>query len=106
MCITQWKATRGEKYQAGPAYGNDVQVMQRTLEMDCDVSLRRACQHYKVCLAEDAHARRELGPVLLLVSDVRAYSVQMILWCGTKNAQRTAVARELIEERYRSSTPR
>ena len=30
-------ATRGEKYQAGAAYDNDVQVMQRTLESEYDV---------------------------------------------------------------------
>ena len=72
-------ATRGEKYQAGAAYDNDVQVMQRTLKSEHDVSLGRACQHYKACLAEETQARRELGLVLLLVTDVRAYSVQMVL---------------------------
>ena len=52
-------ATRGEKYQAGAAYDNDVQVMQRTLESEYEVSLGRVCQHYKVCLAEETQARRE-----------------------------------------------
>ena len=99
-------ATRGEKYQAGVAYDNDVHVMQRTLESEYEVSLGRVCQHYKVCLAEETQARRELGLALLLVTDVRAYSVQMVLRCGTKNAQSTAAARELFEERYRSSSPR
>ena len=99
-------ATRGEKYQAGAAYDNDLQVMQRTLESEYDVSLGRVCQHYKVCLAQETQARSELGLALLLVTDVRAYSVQMVLRCGTQNAQRTAAARELFEERYRSSTPR
>ena len=99
-------ATRGEKYQAGAAYDNDVQAMQRTLESDYEVSLGRVCQHYKVCLAEETQARRELGLALLLVTDVRAYNVQMVLRCGTKNAQSTAAARELFEERYRSSSPR
>ena len=99
-------ATRGEKYQAGAAYDNDVQVMQRTLESEYEVSLGRVCQHYKVCLAEETQARRELGLALLLVTDVRAYSVQMVLRCGTKNAQSTAAARELFEERYPSSSPR
>ena len=99
-------ATRGEKYQAGAAYDNDVQAMQRTLESDYEVSLGRVCQHYKVCLAEETQARRELGLALLLVTDVRAYSVQMVLRCGTKNAQSTAAARELFEERYRSHSPR
>ena len=32
-------ATRGEKYQAGAAYDNDVQAMQRTLESEYEVSL-------------------------------------------------------------------
>ena len=99
-------ATRGQKYQAGAAYDNDVQVMQRTLESEYEVSLGRVCQHYKVCLAEETQARRELGLALLLVTDVRAYTVQMVLRCGTKNAQSTAAARELFEERYRSSSPR
>ena len=99
-------ATRGEKYQARAAYDNDVQVMQRTLESEYEVSLGRVCQHYKVCLAEETQARRELGPALLLVTDVRAYSVQMVLRCGTKNAQSTAAARELFQERYPSSSPR
>ena len=99
-------ATRGEKYQAGAAYDNDVQVMQRTLKSEYEVSLGRVCQHYKVCLAEETQARRELGLALLLVTDVRAYSVQMVLRCGTKNAQSTAAARELFEERYPSSSPR
>ena len=85
-------ATRGEKYQAGAAYDNDVQVMQRTLESEYEVSLGGVCQHYKVCLAEETQARRELGLALLLVTDVRAYSVQMVLRCGTKNAQSTAAA--------------
>ena len=80
-------ATEGEKYQAGAAYDNDVQAMQRTLESDYEVSLGRVCQHYKVCLAEETQARRELGLALLLVTDMRAYSVQMVLRCGTKNAQ-------------------
>ena len=66
----------------------------------------RVCQHYKVCLAEETQARRELGLALLLVTDVRAYSVRMVLRCGTKNAQSTAAARKLFEERYRSSSPR
>ena len=98
-------ATRGEKYQAGAAYDNDVQAMQRTLEVDYEVSLGRVCQHYKVCLAEETQARRELGLALLPVTDVRACSVQMVLRCGTKNAQSMAAARELFEERYRSSSP-
>ena len=85
-------ATRGEKYQAGAAYENDVQAMQRTLESDYEVSLGRVCKHYKVCLAEETQARRELGLALLLVTDVRAYSVQMVLRCGTKNAQSDAAA--------------
>ena len=99
-------ATRGEKYQAGAAYDNHVQVMQSTLESEYDVSLGRVCQQYKVCLAEETRARRELGLALLLVTDVRAYSVQMVIRCGTKNAQSRAAARELFEERYRSSSPR
>ena len=99
-------ASRGENYQARPAYDNDVQVMQCTLEMEYNVSLRRVCQHYKVCLAEDRSTRRELSPALLLVSEVRAYSVQMILRCATRNAQRRAAARQLFEEPYRSTTPR
>ena len=99
-------ATRGEKYQAGAAYDNDVHVMQRTPEGEYDVSLGRVCHRYKVWLAEDARARREWGVAQLLVTDVRAYSVQVILRCGTQNAQSTATARELFEERYRSSTPR
>ena len=70
------------------------------------MSLGRVCQHYKVRLAEETQARRELGLALLLVTDVRAYSVQMVLRCGTKNAQSTAAARELFEERYPSSSPR
>ena len=70
------------------------------------MSLGRVCQHYKVCLAEETQARRELGLALLLVTDLRAYSVQMALRCGTKNAQSTAAARELFEERYGSSSPR
>ena len=68
-------ATRGEKYQAGAAYDNDVQAMQRTLESDYEVSRGRVCQHYKVCLAKETQARRELGLALLLVTDVRAYNV-------------------------------
>ena len=99
-------ATRGEKYQAGAAYDNDVQAMRRTLESEYEVSLGRVCQRYKVCLADETQARRELGLALLLVTDVRAYSVQMVLRCGTKNAQSTTAARELFEERYRSSSPR
>ena len=98
-------ATRGEKYQARAAYDNDVQVMQRTLESEYEVSLGRVCQHYKVCLAEETQARRELGLALLLVTDVRAYSVRMVLRCGTNNAQSTAAATELFEERYPSSSP-
>ena len=98
-------ASRGEKYQAGAAYDNDVQGIQRTLESDYEVSLGRVCQHYKVCLAEETQARPELGLALLLMTDVRAYSVQMVLRCGTKNARSTAAARELFEERYRSGTP-
>ena len=65
-------ATRGEKYQAGVAHDNDVQAMQRTLESEYEVSLGRVCQHYKVCLAEETQARRELGLALLLGTDVRA----------------------------------
>ena len=65
-------ATRGEKYQAGAAHDNDVQAMQRTLESDYEVSLGRVCQHYKVCLAEETQACRELGLALLRVTDVRA----------------------------------
>ena len=80
--------------------------MQHRLEEDYEVSLGRVCHHYKVCLAEETQARRELGLALLLVTDVRAYSVQMVLRCGTNNAQSTAAARELFEERYRSSSPR
>ena len=80
--------------------------MQRTLESEYEVSLGRVCQHYKVCLAEETQARRELGLALLLVTDVRAYSMQMVLCCGTKIAQSTAAARELFEERYPSSSPR
>ena len=99
-------ATRGEKYQAGAAYDNDVQVMQRTLESEYEVSLGPVCQLYKVCLAEETQARRELGLALLLVTDVRAYSVQLVLRCGTKNAQSTAAAGELFEERYPSRSPR
>ena len=68
-------ATGGEKYQARPAYDTDVQVMQRTVEAEYDVSLGPVCQLNKVCLTDDANARRELGLALLLVSDVRAYSV-------------------------------
>ena len=98
-------ATRGEKYQAGAACDNDVHLMHRTLESEYEVSLGRVCQHYKVCLAEETQARRVLVLALLLVTDVRAYSVQMVLRCGTKNAQSTAAARELFEERYRSSSP-
>ena len=56
-----------------------MQVMQCTLEVEYDVSLGQAWQHYKVCLAEDAQARREWGLALLLVTDVRAYNVQMVL---------------------------
>ena len=63
-------------------------------------------QYYKVCLAEETPPRREFGLALLLRTDVRAYSVQMALRCGTKNAQSTAAGRELFEERYRSSSPR
>ena len=99
-------ATRGEKYRAGAAYDNHVQAMQRTLESKYEVSLGRVCQHYKVCLAEETQGRPESGMALLLVTDVRAYSVQMVLRCGTKNAQSTAAARELFEERYRSTSPR
>ena len=99
-------ATRGEKYQTGTAYDNDVQVMRRTLEAEYDVSLGRVCQHYKVCLAEDAQARCEFGLALLPVTDVRAYGVQMVLRCGTKNAQSSVAAKELFEERYCRSTPR
>ena len=100
------EATRGEKYEVGPAYDNDVQAMQSTVEGEYDVSLGRVCQHYKVCLAEDAQARRELDPALRVVTYLRAYNVQMILRCRTKNAQSTAAAKELFEERYRSTTPR
>ena len=80
--------------------------MQHTLELEYEVSLGRVCQHYKECLAEETQARRELGLALLLVTDVRAYSVQMVLRRGTKNAQSTAAARELFEEGYRSNSPR
>ena len=96
-------ATRGDKYKAAAAYDNDVQVMQRTLESEYDVSLRRVCQHYKVCLAKKTQARRELCLALLLLTDVRAYSVQMVLRRGTKNARNTAAARELFGERCRRS---
>ena len=96
-------ATRGEKYQARPAYDNDMQVMHRTLEGEYDGSLGRVCQHYKVCLAEDAQGRHKLGLALRMVTHVRASNVQMIGLCGTKN---TAAARELFDERYHSSTPR
>ena len=58
------------------------------------------------CVWPRKHKRRELGLALLLVTDVRAYSVQMVLRCGSKNAQSTAAARELFEERYPSSSPR
>ena len=37
-------ATRGEKYQAGAAYDNDVHAMQRTLESEYEESLGRVCQ--------------------------------------------------------------
>ena len=80
--------------------------MQRTLDLEYEVSLGRVCQHYKVCLAEETQARRELDLALLLVNDVRAYSVQMVLRRGTKNAQSMDAAREVFEERYRSSSPR
>ena len=99
-------ATLGKKYRASPAYDKDVRLMQHTLQADCDVSLGQICQHYKVCLAEDTQGRGELGPPLLLVANVRAYSVQIILRGGSKNAQSSAAARELFEERYRKSTPR
>ena len=72
-------ATRGEKYQAPAAYDNDVQVIQRTFQGEYDVSLAHVCQHYNVCLAEDAQARHELGLGLLLVTNMRAYSVHIIL---------------------------
>ena len=75
--------------------------MQRTLVSEYEVSLGRVYQHYKVCLAEETQTRRELGLALFLVSDVRACRVQMVLRCGTKNAQTTAAARELFEQRYR-----
>ena len=55
---------------------------------------------------QDAQAHREEGLALLLVTDVRAYNVQIILGCGTKNTQSTAAATELFEERYRGSTAR
>ena len=71
-----------------------------------EFSLRRLCPHYKMCLAQDVHARRERELVLLQVFDVRAYSVQFVLWCGTNNAESAAAARELFEERYRRSTHR
>ena len=99
-------ATRGAKYEARAAYDNDVQAMQRTLESEYEVSLGRVCQHYKVCLAEETQVRREWGLALLLVTDVRAYSVQMVFRCGMKNAQSTAAARELFEDRYCSSSTR
>ena len=76
------------------------------MESKYEVSLGRVCQHYKVCLAEETQARHKLRLALLLVTDVRAYSVQMVLRCGTKNAQSTGAARKLFEERYRSSSPR
>ena len=41
-------ATRGEKYQAGATYDNDLQGMRRMLEAKLDISLGRVCQHYKV----------------------------------------------------------
>ena len=59
-----------------------------------------------MCLAEETQARREFGLALLLVTDVRAYSVQMGLRCATISAQSTAAARELFEERYPSSSIR
>ena len=74
------------------------QHMQCTLDAEYDVLLGRVCQQYNVCLAEDAQARCKLGVALLLVTDVRAYSVQMILPCGAKNSQSMAAARELFEE--------
>ena len=88
------RATRGEKYQAGAACDNDVQVMQRTQESDHEVSLRRVCPHYKVCLAEETQARRELGPALLLVTDVRSSNV----------ARRMHKARPLPENCLKSDT--
>ena len=115
MCVTQWKANRtgqcpqvqpeGTSTKPGP-HDNDVQAMQRTLESEYELSLGRVCQHYKVCLAEETQAHRQLGLALLLVTEVRAYSVQMVLRCGTKNAQSTTAAREPFEEQYRSSSPR
>ena len=79
-------ATRGEKYQAGPTCDNDVHAMQRTLETEYDVSLARACHHYKVRLTNDVNARRQVGRAPLVVSDVRGYKIPMILQCGKKNA--------------------
>ena len=52
-------------------YDNHMHIMQRTLEGEYDVSLGQVCQYYKVCLAEDVQARRELGLALLVVTDVR-----------------------------------
>ena len=49
-------ATRGEKYQAGAAYDNDVQVMQRTLESEYEVSLGRLCNTTK-CVWPRKHKR-------------------------------------------------
>ena len=56
MCVTQWKANRtrrcpqvqpeGRSTKPGAAYDNDVQVMQRTLESEYEVSLGRVCQRY------------------------------------------------------------
>ena len=43
------------------------------------MSLGGLCQHYKVCVAEDTQARRELGLALLSITNVRAYNVQMVL---------------------------
>ena len=115
MCVTQWKANRTGRCPQVQPEGRSTKPGPPTTTMcrSCSAPLRRStkslgrvCQHYKVCLVEETQARSELGLALLLVTDVRAYSVQMVLCCGTKNAQSTAAARELFEERYRSSSPR
>ena len=72
--------------------------MQHTLNSENEVSLGRVCQHCKVRLAEETQARRELGLALLVVTDVRAYSVQMVL-------KRMHKAQPLPENCLRSDTP-
>ena len=47
-------APRGEKYQAGAAYDNDVQLVQRNLESEYDVSLGRVC-HTTKCVWPRKH---------------------------------------------------